>query len=67
MWALARWCYRHRVVVVLAWVVALVALGGVTRAVGTAYSDQFTLPGTESTKALNLLRSAFPTQAGDLD
>ena len=67
MSALARWCYRHRIVVVLAWVVALVGLGGMTSVVGTAYSDQFTLPGTESTKALDLLRSAFPTQAGDVD
>jgi putative drug exporter of the RND superfamily len=65
--SLARWCYRHRVITVLLWVVALVGLGGASRALGSAYSDSFTLPGTESSKALDLLASAFPREAGDSD
>jgi putative drug exporter of the RND superfamily len=48
-------------------VVGLVGLGVVDGTVGNAYSNSFTLPGTESTKALNLLTAAFPTQAGDSD
>ena len=40
---------------------------GVERAVGSAYSNTFTLPGTESTRALDLLSSALPKQAGDSD
>src|SRR3954470_329283 len=34
-------------------------------AAGNKYNDSFTLPGTESTRALNLLKASFPTQSGD--
>jgi len=64
---LARWCFRHRRIVVLGWMAAIAALLWLTGAVGTAYSDSFSLPGTESTKALSLLSSSFPAQAGDSD
>ena len=40
---------------------------GVERTIGSAYSNTFTLPGTESSKALTLLSSALPKQAGDSD
>jgi RND superfamily putative drug exporter len=39
----------------------------VKSAVGAAYNDNFALPGTESTRALSLLQSAFPAQAGESD
>jgi RND superfamily putative drug exporter len=65
--SLARWCFRHRRIVVVAWLVTIAALMGLTATLGTAYSDSFSLPGTESTKALNLLTSSFPAQAGDSD
>jgi RND superfamily putative drug exporter len=62
---LARWCFRHRVVTVLLWVVAVVGVFLAERAAGTAYSTDFSLPGTESTRALDLLGSAVPGQAGE--
>jgi RND superfamily putative drug exporter len=64
---LARWCFRRRRIVVLGWLAAIAVLVGLTNTIGTAYSDSFSLPGTESTKALSLLSSAFPAQAGDSD
>jgi RND superfamily putative drug exporter len=67
MAGIARWCFRHRYTVVLLWVAAIVGIGVVNQAAGTAYSNSFSLPGTESTKALDLLKSAFPAQAGDSD
>ena len=67
MAAFARWCYQHRIVVVAVWLVLLVALFGLDRTLGTAYSDQFSLPGTESTRALDLVSAALPAQAGDTD
>src|SRR5258706_6266174 len=67
MTAIARWCYGHRFVVLGMWLAALVGLGVVNAAVGTGYNDNFALPGTESTKALSLLQSAFPAQAGESD
>jgi putative drug exporter of the RND superfamily len=65
MRALARWCFRHKVVVVVSWVVALVVLGGLSAGAGTGYTDSFSLPGTESTTALNLLTDNFNTEATD--
>lgn len=64
---LARWCYQHRVIVVIAWLVVLFTVFGIERAVGSAYSNSFTLPDTESARALDLLSSALPQQAGDSD
>jgi putative drug exporter of the RND superfamily len=67
MSALARWCYQHRKTVVGLWVVLLLALGGAYQATGTSYSEAFNLPGTESTKALELLQKSLPAASGDSD
>ena len=67
MTTLASWCFRHRKIVLLTWLIALVGLGALTSAFGSSYNDTFTLPGTESTKALDLLQKAFPAQAGESD
>ena len=63
----ARWCYRHRVIVIIAWLVVLFSVVGIERVVGSAYSNTFSLPGTESSRAQELLTSALPKQAGDSD
>ncbi len=65
MRGLARWCFRHRRIVVAAWVAAFVLLFLVNRIVGAAYSNTFTLPNTESTQALKLLQAAAPNESGD--
>jgi len=65
MKSLATWCVRHRIVVVVIWLIALVGMTLVSQAVGTAYSNSFSLPHTESTQALDLLQAAAPSQAGD--
>jgi putative drug exporter of the RND superfamily len=65
MRGLARWSYRHRRLVVLGWVVALVGITLLSKAVGTGYSNDFNLPHTESTDALALLQAAAPQQSGD--
>jgi putative drug exporter of the RND superfamily len=62
--ALARWCYRHRLIVVLIWLGALVGLGIASSAAGTKTSNSFSLPGSESTKALELLQKSLPAQSG---
>ncbi len=64
---IARWCFRHKYIVVLLWVAALAGIGAASQAAGTAYNNAFALPGTESTRALDLLKSAFPQQAGESD
>jgi len=67
MAALARWCFHHRRSVVGLWVVLLLALGGTSVAAGTSYSEEFSLPGTDSTKALELLQKQLPASSGDSD
>ena len=64
---IARWCFRRRTWVLAGWLVLLVILGVTGRAAGSAYSDALTLPGTDSTAALNLLEHAFPGHAGNQD
>src|SRR4051794_41979894 len=65
MKALARWCFRNRFVVLAIWVVALLALGGLRGSAGPGYTDSFSLPGTESTAALNLLTGNFNPESTD--
>ncbi len=65
MKSLATWCVRHRIAVVILWLVALIGMTFASQAVGTAYSNSFSLPHTESTQALDLLQAAAPRQAGD--
>ncbi|OIJ64220.1 MMPL family transporter [Streptomyces mangrovisoli] len=64
---MARWCYRHRLVVVVVWVAALLGLGVSASAAGTDYANVFSLPDTDSKQAYDLLQKAFPAGAGDTD
>src|SRR5476651_2545550 len=65
MRALAGWCLRHRRVVVIGWLVALIGLSVISQSVGSAYKDSFSLNGTQSFDALNLLQKVAPKAAGD--
>ena len=67
--ALARWCIAHRRRVAVAWVAVAVAVLAsiVAGAVGSKYATNFTLPGTESQRASDLLNREFKTQSGDVD
>ena len=67
MSTLARWCHRHRLAVLLIWLAALVALMGASQVVGSAYNNDYSLPGTQSAQATALLKQNFPAQAGDTD
>ncbi|XVQ06822.1 MMPL family transporter [Spirillospora sp. CA-255316] len=64
MSALARWCYRHRILVVLLWLAALIGLAVASNMAGSKSSDSFSLPGTESTKAMELLEDSMPARSG---
>ena len=67
MSALARWCYQHRFVVIAAWIGLLIGLTVMSQAVKTSYDNSFTLPGTGSGNAQQLLLGSVPAQAGDSD
>ena len=67
MAGLARWCFRHRWNVVVAWFVVLVLGGGVAKHVGSDYSTNFSFPSTDSSEASNIVKANFPSQSGDSD
>jgi putative drug exporter of the RND superfamily len=67
MSALARWCYQHRLAVIVAWLGLLAALAGISTVVKTSTDNSFMLPGTDSATAIQLLQQAVPAQAGDSD
>jgi RND superfamily putative drug exporter len=67
MSAIARWCFRHRFAVIAAWVFVLVGLGTLSQTVKSDFNNSFSLPGTGSTTAQQLLSKAIPAQAGDSD
>ncbi|MGW7297690.1 MMPL family transporter [Streptomyces sp. NPDC054829] len=64
---MARWCYRHRLVVLFLWVGTLFGLGFGGSAAGTDYANVFSLPDTDSKSAYDLMEKAFPERAGDTD
>ncbi|MFC4493910.1 MMPL family transporter [Streptomyces ovatisporus] len=67
MTALARWCLRRRLAVVLLWCAVLVGVGTSALVAGSGYSNKYDVPGTETARASTLLSEAFPDRAGDSD
>ncbi|MEW2304349.1 MMPL family transporter [Streptomyces sp. NPDC006655] len=64
MSSLARWCHRHRLSVVLAWVGLLLALGAGAGALGSDFGNSPTSQNTDSAKATALLQRASSSAAG---
>ena len=62
---LARLCYRRRRAVLAAWLVALAAVMVLSRTAGGKDATNFSLPGTESQQAFDLLKARFPARSGD--
>ncbi|MFF4041938.1 MMPL family transporter [Streptomyces sp. NPDC001816] len=67
MAALARWCVRHRLITVLLWLLAFGGVGAAAATAGSAYSNDYEAPGTESGRATRLLQEGFPGLGGDSD
>src|SRR5437660_371342 len=67
MLKLTRWTIAHRRIVVVAWIVLAVGVLAVSQAVGKRNANNFSLPSTDSQRAVDLLQSRFPAQAGDAD
>ncbi|MGW0431577.1 MMPL family transporter [Micromonospora sp. NPDC003197] len=62
---LAGWSYRHRWWPLALWVVVLATVTVAAQLVGSDYRNDFSLPGTESQRAADLLQDRAPTRAGD--
>ncbi|MGH3266651.1 MAG: MMPL family transporter, partial [Trebonia sp.] len=67
MVSLSRWCIAHRRRVVAAWIAIAVITTVVASTVGRQYATNFSLPGTEAQRVVDLLNRHFKTQSGDVD
>ncbi|MFD6533619.1 MMPL family transporter [Streptomyces sp. NPDC060184] len=63
--ALAGWAQRHRWAALLLWVVLLAAVTLGSQAAGSAYKNDFALPGTDSQAATDLFTAHGSAEAGD--
>jgi RND superfamily putative drug exporter len=61
----AQWCHDRNRTVIGIWLAAVIVLGGIATASGGAFVDNFSLPGSESQRALDQLKQKFPQEAGD--
>jgi putative drug exporter of the RND superfamily len=61
----ARWCFVHRKAVLAGWLIALIGFFAIGQAVKASYTQNNSLPGTDSAKAQQVLTTHFPAQAGD--
>ncbi len=64
---MTQWCIAHRRWVVTGWVVIAVVTTLLAGVVGRQYATNFSLPGTESQRVVDLLQREFPAQGGDVD
>jgi RND superfamily putative drug exporter len=67
MKSLGRFSVRRRWFMLTAWIVLFIGITIASQAAGSAYSNNFTFPGTNSTHAEELLQSGFPQKSGDAD
>lgn len=63
--ALAGWAQRHRWTAVLLWVAVLAAITLGSTVAGSAYRNDFSLPGTDSQAATDLFRAHGSDRGGD--
>jgi putative drug exporter of the RND superfamily len=64
LFRIGRWCFRHRRLTLAAWVVVIAALAVLAVIVKQPTSDAFSIPGTESQQAIDLLDQKFPGTGG---
>lgn len=64
LYRLGGWAFDRRWVVVAIWAAALLVFGALAAVSGGHVSNSFTVPGTESQRALDLLNKEFPGTGG---
>ncbi len=63
LYGIARICVRRKFIVLAVWLVVAVALVVVSKQMGDNTNDNLSLPGTNSQRATDILKTSFPTQA----
>ena len=62
---LADWCFRHRRLVVVLWISALVGSFALASAFGGEFRQDYLQPGSESKAVVETLKEKFPQKSGD--
>ncbi|MEU6290993.1 MMPL family transporter [Streptomyces sp. NPDC015140] len=65
LYKLGRFAFRRRGLVTLLWVLIVVGVGAAASSAPTPPNEQFSMPGTESQKAFDLLEEKFPDAGAD--
>ncbi|NEB78356.1 MMPL family transporter [Streptomyces sp. SID14478] len=65
LYKLGRFAFRRRGLVTLLWVLVVCGVGAAASSAPTPPTEQFSMPGTESQKAFDLLEKKFPDAAAD--
>lgn len=63
----AAWTMKHKRIVLGGWLLALVIAMAASREAGSHFVNNLSLGGTDSQRAVDLLRRDFPARSGDLD
>jgi putative drug exporter of the RND superfamily len=63
LYGLAKYCVRHRLVVIGVWLLVTIALVTISHSLGENTNDNLSLPGTDSQHATDTLTHSFPDQA----
>ncbi len=64
LYRIGTWCYRRRKLVLVGWVILIVALAVLAFSFKQPESNAFSIPGTQSQQALDLLNEKFPGTGG---
>ncbi|MDN4614906.1 efflux RND transporter permease subunit [Leifsonia sp. F6_8S_P_1B] len=64
LYSIGRWAFRARALVVGLWVALLVLLGGGAALLNQGTDNSFSIPGTQSQEALDMLNRTFPQVSG---
>ncbi|WP_033221870.1 MMPL family transporter [Kitasatospora phosalacinea] len=64
LWRLGTWCARRPVVVLVGWLLVLVGVQVADHAVGGAYSDDFSVPGSQAQDGADVLAAHEPAIGG---
>ncbi len=62
--AVGRWCARRHWPVVIAWLIVLGVLLALRSAFGGEFVNDYTVPGSESSQGIDVLKKEFPAQSG---
>ncbi len=64
LYRLGQWCFDHKWRVVAVWLILLIAAGVGMKVADAQLDNAFTIPGSQSQKALNVVAQEFPTASG---